>query len=135
MPRRSTGFKTQTPSPELEEIASVAKALAHPVRVEIVAFLMSREGCIAGEIVDEVGLAQSTVSEHLRILKSAGVISGTIEHPRICYSLNPAAVAPLQALLAQLAAHDKRPVEACYTPETHVVAAAVHGRPLPDAKD
>jgi len=111
--------------PHAAQIASVAKAFAHPARVAIVAFLMSREGCVAGDIVDEVGLAQSTVSEHLRILKAAGLITGAIEHPRICYSLNPEAAAPLQALLAKVAVHGQRPVAACYDP----------ARPLPDAKD
>ena len=60
-----------------------------PARIRIVRFLLARENCIGGEIVEEIGLAQSTVSEHLRILKAAGVVIGEIERPRICYSLNP----------------------------------------------
>ena len=108
------------PSPpiEAERIASIARALAHPARVRIIAFLLSRPGCIGGEIVDQVGLAQSTVSEHLRILKGAGVVQGTIEYPRICYSLDPSALAPLQALIAVIAA---RPPEGeapcCFPPQ------------------
>lgn len=98
------------------QIARVAKALGHPARVSIVAFLMAREGCVAGDIVDEVGLAQSTVSEHLRILKAAGLITGAIEHPRICYSLNPEAIAPLHALLADMACCANPTVAACYDP-------------------
>jgi len=102
------------------EIAAVAKALAHPARVRIVAFLLSRPGCIGGDIVDEVGLAQSTVSEHLRILKHAGLVVGEIERPRICYSLDPAVLAPLYALIEHIQARDKagdaRPT--CYTPKT-----------------
>jgi len=66
------------PPIEAELIASVAKALAHPARVRIIAFLLSRPGCIGGDIVDQVGLAQSTVSEHLRILKASGLVQGTI---------------------------------------------------------
>ncbi len=91
---------------ETHAVANVAKALAHPARVRIVRFLLSRENCIGGDIVEEVGLAQSTVSEHLRILKAAGVVTGEIERPRICYSLNPASLAPLAALIEQLVLHD-----------------------------
>lgn len=75
--------------------AALAKALAHPARIRILRLLQATPGCIGGDIVDAVGLAQSTVSEHLRILKSAGVISGEIDGPRVCYALNPPALAPL----------------------------------------
>ncbi|MCO8146120.1 metalloregulator ArsR/SmtB family transcription factor [Rhodovulum tesquicola] len=108
------------PSPvvEADRVAALAKALAHPARVRIVAFLLSRPGCIGGDIVDQVGLAQSTVSEHLRILKEAGIVQGAIEYPRICYSLDPTALAPLGALIEAIAA---RPPAAeapcCHTPE------------------
>ncbi|MEI4231607.1 ArsR/SmtB family transcription factor [Roseovarius sp. D22-M7] len=135
MPGTAAHFDTQASRPGAEEIAAVAKALGHPARVAIVAFLLSREGCIAGDIVGEVGLAQSTVSEHLRILKAAGLITGAIEHPRICYSLNPEAVAPLQALLAQVSAHDARRVATCDTLESHAAQATDHGQPPSETKD
>lgn len=89
-----------------EEIAALAKALGHPARIHIIRLLLARQSCIGCDIVDEVGLAQSTVSEHLRILKAAGVIAGEIERPRICYSLNPQGVAPLAELLAAILAAD-----------------------------
>ncbi|HUF20038.1 MAG TPA: metalloregulator ArsR/SmtB family transcription factor [Burkholderiales bacterium] len=82
-----------------ETLASIAKALGHPARIHIVRLLLEKQSCIGCDIVDEVGLAQSTVSEHLRILKDAGVISGEIERPRVCYSLNPESLAPLAKLL------------------------------------
>lgn len=82
-----------------DEAAGIAKALAHPARVRIVRLLLEKQDCIGCDIVDEVGLAQSTVSEHLRILKAAGLISGAIEHPRVCYSLNPDRLMPLAGLL------------------------------------
>lgn len=110
----------EAPSPGIEEdrIASIAKALAHPARVRIIAFLLSRPSCIGGDIVDEVGLAQSTVSEHLRILKDAGIVQGAIDYPRVCYSLDPSALAPIGALIEAIAA---RPPEGeaacCYTPK------------------
>lgn len=87
---------------EGETIAAIAKALGHPARVHIVRLLLKKQSCIGCDIVDEVGLAQSTVSEHLRILKAAGVITGEIERPRICYSLNPDSLRPLAALLGSV---------------------------------
>jgi ArsR family transcriptional regulator len=82
-----------------EALAAVAKALSHPARIHIVRLLLEKESCIGCDIVDEVGLAQSTVSEHLRILKSAAIIRGEIERPRVCYSLNPDSLLPLAGLL------------------------------------
>jgi len=92
--------KTEFAEIDAEAVAGVAKALAHPARVQIVTFLLSRPGCIGGDIVNQIGLAQSTISEHLRILKESGLVVGAIERPRICYSLEPAIVAPLRSLLA-----------------------------------
>ena len=95
--------------------AGIARALAHPARVKIIALLLSRPGCIGGDIVDEIGLAQSTVSEHLRILKASGIVRGRIEYPRICYSLDPTALGPLRDLLEAIAARPPEP-PVCYTP-------------------
>ncbi|MBE0455038.1 ArsR/SmtB family transcription factor [Roseovarius autotrophicus] len=86
------------------EIAELAKALAHPARLRILRLLLATPGCIGGDIVDAVGLAQSTVSEHLRILKAAGVITGEISGPRTCYALNPAALGPLAEFISTLTA-------------------------------
>jgi ArsR family transcriptional regulator len=91
-----------------ETIALLAKALGHPARVGIVQMLHAKQSCIGCDIVDEIGLAQSTISEHLRILKAAGIITGSIERPRVCYSLNAAALEPLRRFLddvAKRAAH------------------------------
>lgn len=82
-----------------DETAAIAKALAHPARIHIVRLLLDKQSCIACDIVEEVGLAQSTVSEHLRILKAAGVITGETAHPRVCYSLEPDSLIPLASLL------------------------------------
>jgi len=80
-------------------LAALAKALGHPARIHIVRLLLEKQSCIGCDIVDEVRLAQSTVSEHLRILKAAGIIIGEIERPRVCYSLNPNSLFPLAGLL------------------------------------
>ncbi len=87
-----------------EQIAKIAKALAHPARVQIVETLLRRTTCIGCDLVEEVGLAASTTSEHLRILKDAGLIVGEIAHPRICYSLDPRAVAPLTTFVQAIEA-------------------------------
>lgn len=91
-----------------EDVAAVAKALAHPARIRIVRLLLERQSCIGCDIVDEVGLAQSTVSEHLRILRSAGLVTGELERPRVCYSLNPDRLLPLAELLNTVFEQDSR---------------------------
>lgn len=104
MPRKAHVIAQDTPPPAPDpadhaRIARLAKALGHPARLRIVATLLRRKTCIGCDIVEEIGLAASTTSEHLRILKEAGIIVGEIERPRVCYSLDPAAVAPLRAFL------------------------------------
>ena len=98
---------------EESTLASLAKALAHPARIRILRLLQATPGCIGGDIVSAVGLAQSTVSEHLRILKAAGIITGEIAGPRICYALNPAVLVPLADLIATLT---PPPAGACCVP-------------------
>jgi ArsR family transcriptional regulator len=85
-----------------DELAVYAKALGHPARVAIISLLMRRDGCICGEIVDELPLAQSTVSQHLKKLKSAGLIRGEVDGPRVCYCIEPAAVARFKSLVDEL---------------------------------
>jgi ArsR family transcriptional regulator, arsenate/arsenite/antimonite-responsive transcriptional repressor len=87
-----------------EEIARLAKALGHPARVQIMRFLMEREECMAGAIVEELPLAQSTVSQHLKVLREAGLIHGEVDGLRICYCADPTRVERLQALLSGLIA-------------------------------
>ena len=86
-----------------DALAALAKALGHPARIGIVRLLIEKQSCIGCDIVQEIQLAQSTVSEHLRILTAAGIITGEIERPRVCYSLNPASLRPLRALLNAVA--------------------------------
>ena len=89
--------------PADDELAELSKALGHPARVRILRFLASQESCICGEIVSEISLAQSTVSQHLKVLKDAGLIRGEIDGPRTCYGLDPRGLKRLKALLAGLA--------------------------------
>lgn len=84
-------------APDDHTLALMAKALAHPARVRIIRVLDERTTCVTGDVVLELGLAQSTVSEHLRILREAGLIQGEIEGPRTRYCVNPAGLAALKA--------------------------------------
>ena len=70
------------------KIATYAKALAHPARVAILQLLLKKQACICGDIVDEIPLSQSTVSQHLKELKEAGLITGEIEGKKVCYCIN-----------------------------------------------
>ncbi|MDP2292063.1 MAG: metalloregulator ArsR/SmtB family transcription factor [Actinomycetota bacterium] len=80
----------------------MAKALAHPARVRIIRVLDERSTCVTGDVVLELGLAQSTVSEHLRILREAGLVQGEIEGPRTRYCVSAAGLAALKAGVAAL---------------------------------
>ncbi|HUG62391.1 MAG TPA: metalloregulator ArsR/SmtB family transcription factor [Methylomirabilota bacterium] len=112
----STVTKTRPPAADAtagtdetgDDTAAIAKALGHPARIQIVRLLLEKQSCFGCDMVDEVKLAQSTVSEHLRILKSAGIITGEIERPRVCYSLNAASLVPLAALLNAVFDKDSR---------------------------
>ncbi|RZO64907.1 MAG: ArsR family transcriptional regulator [Sandaracinaceae bacterium] len=84
------------------QLARLAKAVAHPARVAILRLLVRQEGCIVGDIVGELPLAQSTVSQHLKQLKEAGLIRGDVDGPRVCYCVEPGAVALLKALVESL---------------------------------
>jgi ArsR family transcriptional regulator, arsenate/arsenite/antimonite-responsive transcriptional repressor len=77
-------------------IAVLSKALGHPARIAIIEYLMSVETCICGDIVNELPLAQATVSQHLKELKNAGLIKGSIEGNAICYCIDEKALRKLQ---------------------------------------
>src|SRR5512133_1496053 len=68
-----------------DELALLCKAVGHPARVQILRLLVRRDVCICGDIVDELPLAQSTVSQHRKVLKDAGLIRGEVDGPRVCY--------------------------------------------------
>lgn len=82
--------------------AELMKALGHPARIAIIELLAERETCICGDITEELPLAQSTVSQHLKALKNAGIIKGEVDGVRVCYCLNPEGISELNELLAPL---------------------------------
>jgi len=85
-----------------EQLALLAKAVGHPTRVAILRLLERREACMCGDIVGELPLAQSTVSQHLKVLKEAGLIRGDIDGPRVCYCVEPRVLRRLKALVGSL---------------------------------
>ena len=85
-----------------DELAGLAKALGHPARVKILRILVRRNACICGDIVEELPLAQSTVSQHLKVLKEVGLIRGDVDGPRVCYCVEPRALRRLKALIGGL---------------------------------
>ena len=88
--------------PDDDTLAAMAKAIGHPARVAILRLLAHRDTCATGDVVAELPLAQSTVSEHLRILREAGLIQGEFEGPRTRYCVNPTGLAALRAGIAAL---------------------------------
>lgn len=85
-----------------EELASLSKALGHAARVKILRILAHKNACMCGDIVEELPLAQSTVSQHLKVLKDAGLIRGDVDGPRVCYCIEPRALRRLKALVGGL---------------------------------
>jgi ArsR family transcriptional regulator, arsenate/arsenite/antimonite-responsive transcriptional repressor len=80
--------KTDSFSKQQNKIAIIAKAIGHPARVAIIEYLIKADSCICSDIVNELPLAQPTVSQHLKELKNAGIIKGNIEGTSICYCIN-----------------------------------------------
>lgn len=81
------------------ELANIAKALGHPARIAILEQIMKSESCICGDLVTEIGLAQPTISQHLKELKSIGLIKGTIEGVKVCYCIDQENWNKMQTLL------------------------------------
>ncbi|MBB1284703.1 winged helix-turn-helix transcriptional regulator [Flavisolibacter sp. BT320] len=81
--------KTENFTAKQNGLAALLKAMAHPARIAILQHLIKANACICGDLVEELGLAQSTISQHLKELKSAGIIQGTVEGTSVCYCINP----------------------------------------------
>lgn len=81
--------KTEIFTKEQNRLATMLKAIAHPARIAILQHLIKADACICGELVDELGLAQATISQHLKELKNVGLIQGTVEGTSVCYCINP----------------------------------------------
>lgn len=104
-PRQDAGTALAGPPGEGDldaEIARAAKALGHPIRVRIMRILLAAEGCICGAIVDQLPVAQATVSQHLKVLKDAGLVRGEIDGARVCYCADRTALEHHRSLITLL---------------------------------
>ena len=91
--------KTHIFSIEQNELAQVAKVLAHPARIAILEYISRQEACICNDLVDEIGLSQATISQHLTVIGNEGLLKGTFEGKKKCYCLNVERFEELQMLL------------------------------------
>ncbi len=105
--------KTEIFSKEQNELATLLKAMAHPARIAILNKIISSNACICGDLVDELGLAQATISQHLKELKNAGIIQGTIEGVKTCYCIEPKTWKRLQNQFTAFTATYKGDVNCC----------------------
>ena len=97
-------MKTLTQTTDEARAVTMLRALANPVRFRIVQILAGRKECVTGELVEALPLAQSSVSEHLAVLKDAGIVQGVVDGPNRCYCLDPEALAFLRGVLGSLEA-------------------------------
>lgn len=105
--------KTEIFTEEQNKLATMLKALAHPARIAILQQIISANACICGELVEELGLAQATISQHLKELKNAGIIQGTIEGVTVCYCIEPVAWKLLQNNLVSFLGSYREPKNCC----------------------
>ena len=89
-------------SAAVDALAGLARALSHPARVTILKALLARKSCVVGELVDALPLAPSTVSQHLKVLKSSGLIKGEVDGPRRCYCVDQSVLGTLKRLINDL---------------------------------
>jgi len=94
--------KTEDFTKTQNEVATIAKALGHPARIAILQYLADKKSCVCGDIVDELPLSQSTVSQHLKELKKVGLIKGEIDGPSVCYCIDSKALLKAKKLLGDL---------------------------------
>jgi ArsR family transcriptional regulator, arsenate/arsenite/antimonite-responsive transcriptional repressor len=93
--------KTRSFTTKQNQLADLAKALAHPARIAILEFLAGQDACVCGSIVDRIPLAQATVSQHLAELKRVGLIKGEIDGPRVCYCIDRKAWTDARTMLTE----------------------------------
>ncbi|HLV14192.1 MAG TPA: metalloregulator ArsR/SmtB family transcription factor [Xanthomarina sp.] len=105
--------KTEIFTEEKNRIASIAKAFGHPARIAIIQHLFKIESCVCGDLVNEIGLAQPTISQHLKELKNLGIIKGNIEGTKVCYCIDFDEWQNVKQLFMQFLEQDNNRVEGC----------------------
>ena len=105
--------KTEIFTQEQNELSMLLKAIAHPARIAILQQIISANACICGDLVEELGLAQATISQHLKELKNAGIIQGTIDGVKVCYCIEPKTWSLLQKLFGEFMGSYQDPKGCC----------------------
>lgn len=105
--------KSEIFTAEQNQLSQLLKAMAHPARIAILQQIISANACICGDLVEELGLAQATISQHLKELKNTGIIQGTIEGVTVCYCINPTTWKLLETQLGAFLGSFKDPKGCC----------------------
>lgn len=105
--------KTDSFTDKQNELAILAKALGHPARIAIIEYLLKVKTCICGDIVNELPLAQPTVSQHLKELKNAGLIKGNFEGATICYCINDSGIDKINLFFKDITNHVEQNKNQC----------------------
>ncbi|GAA4291862.1 ArsR/SmtB family transcription factor [Aestuariibaculum suncheonense] len=105
--------KTEIFTDSQNEIALFAKAFGHPARVAILQHLFKINTCVCGDLVDEIGLAQPTISQHLKELKHLGLIKGSVEGTSVCYCINPEVWTKMKAVMSEFLNQDLPKASCC----------------------
>jgi len=105
--------KTEHFTNKQNAIATIAKALGHPARIAIIEYLVKVDTCICGDIVNELPLAQPTVSQHLKELKNAGLIKGEVDGNSVCYCIDEKAIARIEDYFVGIAARLNKKTNCC----------------------
>lgn len=93
--------KTEIFTEEQNRIAAIAKVIGHPARVAILQYLVTKNTCICGDLVEEIGLAQPTISQHLKELKKIGILRGSIEGTSVCYCIDQDVLSEVKSIFSQ----------------------------------
>lgn len=105
--------KSEIFTEEQNKLSQLLKAIAHPARIAILQQIIRANACICGDLVGELGLAQATISQHLKELKNAGLIQGTIEGVSVCYCINPQNWKMLEEIMGEFISSYKGTADCC----------------------
>ncbi len=105
--------KTEIYTKEQNKIAAMAKVIGHPARVAILQHLLKVQSCICGDLVDVVGLSQPTISQHLREMKSIGLIGGSIDGTKVCYCINKKTYEEFRDMFGNFFGQNLNPEDCC----------------------
>ncbi|MEO9952263.1 metalloregulator ArsR/SmtB family transcription factor [Nonlabens sp.] len=105
--------KTEKFTEHQNQVARMAKALAHPARIAILEYIFSIDSCVCGDIVNEIGLAQPTISQHLKELKTVGLIKGNVEGTSVCYCINYDNWLLMKNMLSTILDLDTKSIDSC----------------------